>query len=79
MFPNVFCNFVFKRQIMAKTRKSATTFADQIKILESRGVVVNDYNKAKEILSDIGYYRLGFYFSLLKKPTQVWTVIGITK
>ena len=67
MFPNVFCNFVFKRQIMAKTRKSATTFADQIKILESRGVVVNDYNKAKEILSDIGYYRLGFYFFPFEK------------
>ncbi len=42
--------------------KRATTFIGQIKILESRGVIVGDYDKAIEILADIGYYRLGFYF-----------------
>lgn len=47
--------------------KKATTFADQISILESRGVIVNDHNKAIEILSDIGYYRLGFYFFPFEK------------
>lgn len=52
---------------MTETKKQATTFANQISILESRGVIVNDHDKAEEILSDIGYYRLGFYFSLLKK------------
>lgn len=47
---------------MLQTNKQATTFEKQIQILESRGVLVSDYFKAKEILADIGYYRLGFYF-----------------
>lgn len=51
-----------KSIFMTKIKKQATTFADQIKILESRGVVVGNHDKAKEILADIGYYRLGFYF-----------------
>jgi len=50
---------------MARTRipytKQATDYDEQIRILRSRGVVISDEAKAKEILSDIGYYRLGFY------------------
>ena len=42
--------------------KKATTIEQQIEILRSRGVVIADEVKAKEILLDIGYYRLGFYF-----------------
>lgn len=41
--------------------KHATDYDEQIDILRSRGLVIPDVNKAKEILSDIGYYRLGFY------------------
>lgn len=52
---------------MTEIKKLATTFANQISILESRGVVVNDHDKAEEILSDIGYYRLGFYFFPFEK------------
>lgn len=43
----------------------ATTIDQQISKLIKRGLVLNDDNdidKAKEILSDIGYYRLGFYW-----------------
>lgn len=42
--------------------KTATTVEQQIALLESRGMVF-DYTieKVKEILLDIGYYRLGFY------------------
>lgn len=40
----------------------ATTIDQQIKILTDRGVKINDVDKAKEVLLDIGYYRLGFYF-----------------
>ena len=41
----------------------ATTFNQQISILESRGMVFDcEPNKVKEILLDIGYYRLGFYW-----------------
>ena len=52
---------------MTETKKQATTFANQISILESRGVIVNNHDKAEEILSDIGYYRLGFYFFPFEK------------
>ena len=41
--------------------KRAITLEEQIKKLKSRGIIVNDVEKAKEILFDIGYYRLGFY------------------
>ena len=40
--------------------KKATTIEEQIQILEERGMVITDKNKAKEILLDIGFYRLGF-------------------
>ena len=41
--------------------KRAITLEEQIKKLKSRGIIVNDEAKAKEILFDIGYYRLGYY------------------
>ena len=42
----------------------ATTVDEQVDILEGRGMVIDmDVEKAKEILLDIGYYRLGFYWN----------------
>lgn len=41
--------------------KQAKSLDEQIAILRSRNVVINDEEKAKEYLADIGYYRLGFY------------------
>lgn len=41
--------------------KYASTYDQQIQLLSLRGVVITDVEKAKEYLSDIGYYRLGFY------------------
>jgi abortive infection bacteriophage resistance protein len=46
----------------------ATTVEDQLKILKERGLVINDDEKAMEILLDIGYYRLGFYFYYFQDP-----------
>lgn len=40
----------------------STTLEEQIQILRSRGMLINNEEKAKEVLSDIGYYRLGFYW-----------------
>lgn len=41
----------------------ATTIDEQIEILKKRGMNFdNDIKKSKEILQDIGYYRLGFYW-----------------
>lgn len=41
----------------------ATTIEEQIALLKERGMVIDlDNKKVKEILLDIGYYRLGFYW-----------------
>lgn len=45
----------------------ATTVEDQINILKSIGMIIPDYDKAKEHLLDIGYYRLGFYWYYFEK------------
>jgi abortive infection bacteriophage resistance protein len=44
--------------------KYATTVQEQLTLLKGRGMVF-DYplEKVKEILLDIGYYRLGFYWN----------------
>lgn len=47
--------------------KKATTHEEQLLILESRGVVISDKEKAIEYLRDIGYYRLGFYLYPFEK------------
>lgn len=47
--------------------KKATTVDEQISLLESRKMKVTDKQKAKEILLDIGYYRLGFYWFPFEK------------
>ncbi|MEL7270171.1 MAG: Abi family protein [Bacteroidota bacterium] len=42
----------------------ATSFKKQIEILEERGMILDlNHDKVKEILLDIGYYRLGFYWN----------------
>ena len=47
--------------------KTATTIEEQIAKLKNRGIVISNEAKAKEILSDIGYYRLGFYWFPFEK------------
>lgn len=49
------------RRIRIPYTKRATTYQQQIALLKSRGVQIPDEDKAHEYLSDIGYYRLGFY------------------
>ena len=41
--------------------KLAKSLDEQVSLLRSRGVVICKEQKAKDYLSDIGYYRLGFY------------------
>lgn len=47
--------------------KKAKSLDEQIEELLQHGVVISDENKAKEYLSDIGYYRLGFYMHPFEK------------
>ncbi len=42
--------------------KQAITLDEQISLLRKRGMIINNENKAKEVLLDVGYYRLGFYW-----------------
>lgn len=46
----------------------ATTFKEQMELLVSRGMELDfESDKIQEILSDIGYYRLGFYWNPFEK------------
>ena len=47
--------------------KTATTIDEQIAKLKDRGMQIADEDKANEILLDIGYYRLGFYWFPFEK------------
>ena len=47
--------------------KSATTIDQQLALLESRGLTIANRDKAREILLDVGYYRLGFYLFPFEK------------
>lgn len=47
--------------------KKALNIDQQIAKLKSHGMEFDNEEKAKEILLDIGYYRLGFYSFLLKQ------------
>ena len=42
--------------------KYATTIKEQIQLLKDRNMIISDEAKAEEILFDVGYYRLGFYW-----------------
>ena len=42
--------------------RRASTLDEQIALLKSRGMIISDIEKAKEVLFDVGYYRLGFYW-----------------
>lgn len=42
--------------------KKATTIEEQIAKLRDRGMSIGDEERASDILLDIGYYRLGFYW-----------------
>lgn len=47
--------------------RKATNLEEQIILLQSRGLIINNVEKAKEVLLDIGYYRLGFYWFPFEK------------
>ena len=59
---------VFLRlQYYSSKMKQATTLDEQISLLRSRGIQITNEEKAKEVLRDIGYYRLGFYLFPFEK------------
>lgn len=42
--------------------RKAITLDKQIDLLRSRGMIITDVEKAKEVLFDVGYFRMGFYW-----------------
>ena len=42
--------------------KVAIDVDEQIRLLRQRGMIIDNEDKAKEVLLDVGYYRLGFYW-----------------
>ena len=64
----------------------AITVEEQIITLKTRGLVIENEDKAIEILKDIGYYRLGFYWyyfqedkirHIFKEGTQFSTAVDL--
>lgn len=53
--------------IITMTMKTATTIDEQIEKLKGRGLQIDNEKKAAEVLADIGYYRLGFYWFPFEK------------
>ena len=50
--------------------KYTTTIKEQIQLLKSRNMIISDEAKAEEILSDVGYYRLGLYWFPFEKDNK---------
>lgn len=60
-------NFVTSHISNLYMTKPATTIDEQLGLLKTRGLAIQDEDKAREILLDIGYYRLGFYLFPFEK------------
>lgn len=60
-------NFVTSHISNLYITKPATTIDEQLDLLKTRGLAIQDEDKAREILLDIGYYRLGFYLFPFEK------------
>ena len=53
--------------------KEAKTISEQIEILRSRGLIINDVSFAEEILSHTNYYVLTGYLHSFKEPDETYT------
>lgn len=60
-----------ERETMNNT-KCATTYDQQLTILEQRGVIIDDREKCKEILENLNYYRLMAYFLPFKRSDDTY-------
>ena len=48
---------------------------DLVQLLLTRGLIINDFNRAENYISHIGYYRLSAYMGLLVK--KVHKIVGV--
>ena len=52
---------------MVRYTKPALTFEEQIALLKSRGLVIDDEQRATRHLSNVSYYRMSAYMLSFKK------------
>lgn len=52
--------------------KKATTFAEQLQIMEKRGCLIDDEEKALQVLNRVNYYRFTAYFLPYKRPDDTY-------
>ena len=57
-------NWYFCKSIFKKMGQKAISLDEQIQLLRSRGMIINNEEKAKEVLFDVGYFQLGKQWSL---------------
>ena len=69
-----------------KFAKPPTTFQEQVDLLKSRGLIINDSEKALQNISRINYYRLSSYFvpfqinrNLFKPETSIEEIFELYK
>ena len=50
-------------------KKQPLVYTDQLRLLESRGLIINNPQKAEHILSTVSYYRMsGYWYPMLASP-----------
>ena len=60
---------------MARYTKPALTFEEQIALLKSRGLVIDDEQRAIRHLSNVSYYRMSAYMLYFKKLDAAGNVL----
>lgn len=55
-----------------KYSKPHKTYAEQVKLLESRGVIIDDKEFAEQFLSNVNYYKLSGYFKFFEKEDNLF-------
>lgn len=50
-----------KKNRMARYNKPPLNYSEQVKLLESRGLIIGNKKKAERLLANISYYRLSAY------------------
>jgi abortive infection bacteriophage resistance protein len=51
----------FLKEVVLNYSKPPITYEEQISLLESRGLIIEDYDRARRYLNEISYYRLSAY------------------
>lgn len=57
--------------------KPFKTYDEQISLLKSRGLIISDDDKAREILKRMNYYRLSAYSLTLRKDDVFYPGVSI--